>query len=97
MSILLDLRGLRCPLPALKTAKRLARMRPGGHLTVLADDPLAALDIAHLCREGGHRLLAAPEEGGGHRFRIERGPSFPLKPPADAPPVADPPGEALSD
>lgn len=69
----IDLRGLKCPLPALKTGKRLAGMAAGERLRVLADDPLAAIDIAHLCRERGHRLLATRREGGWQSFEIERG------------------------
>jgi tRNA 2-thiouridine synthesizing protein A len=69
----LDLRGLRCPLPALKTAVRLKRMAPGADLEVLADDPLAALDLAHLCNADGHVLLAAEAADGHVRFRLRRG------------------------
>jgi tRNA 2-thiouridine synthesizing protein A len=67
----LDLRGLKCPLPALRTEKALGRCEPGAELLVLADDPLARLDIAHLCREGGHELRAVEDlPDGGWRFRI---------------------------
>jgi len=67
----LDLRGLKCPLPALRTAKRLAELDPGATLMVLADDPMAPLDIAHLCAADGHALLARePCASGGWRFLI---------------------------
>lgn len=69
----LDLRGLRCPLPALRTEKALRAMRAGERLRVLADDPLAPLDIAHLCRAGDHRLLSAEDAGAHRRFLIECG------------------------
>lgn len=68
----LDLRGLHCPLPALRTEKALRTMAPGERLLVLADDPLAPIDIAHLCRAGGHRLVSADPDGGHRRFLIER-------------------------
>nr|WP_102960977.1 sulfurtransferase TusA family protein [Mangrovicella endophytica] len=71
----LDLRGLRCPLPALKTEKRLASLEPGRRLQVRSDDPLATIDIPHACQMGGHRLLESSAESGGHRFLIERGAS----------------------
>lgn len=67
----LDLRGLRCPLPALRTEKTLRAMRDGERLLVLADDPLASIDIAHLCRENRHRLLSADDAGAHRRFLIE--------------------------
>lgn len=70
----LDLRGLKCPLPAIRTAKALAAGAPGTVLTVIADDPLAPLDIAHLCAVEGHEILA--REGmavQAVRFTIRRG------------------------
>lgn len=69
----LDLRGLRCPLPALRTEKALAALAPGTILVVLADDPLAGLDIPHLCHRHGHELLATERERDHHRFTIRRG------------------------
>ena len=69
----LDLRGLRCPLPALRTERALRGMQPGDRLSVLSDDPLAAIDIPHLCREGGHQLIEAAAEDGYRRFLIECG------------------------
>nr|WP_246333636.1 sulfurtransferase TusA family protein [Aureimonas mangrovi] len=69
----LDLRGLKCPLPALKTGKRLAALSSGETLEVLSDDPLAGIDIPHLCREGGHKLISTGRSEGAHRFLIERG------------------------
>ncbi len=50
-----DVRGLKCPLPVLKTEKALASLPPGGTLTVLATDPVAKIDIPLLCRKGGHQ------------------------------------------
>lgn len=70
----LDLRGLRCPLPALRTRKALRQATSGARLVVLADDPLAAIDIAHLCRTDGHRLVESGVEAGVGRFVIECGP-----------------------
>ena len=67
----LDLRGLRCPLPALRTEKELRSMQAGARLSVLTDDPLAALDIPHFCREAGHTIIAATVEDGHRHFLIE--------------------------
>jgi tRNA 2-thiouridine synthesizing protein A len=52
----LDLRGLKCPLPAMLARKALARLAPGAVVTVLADDPLAAVDIPHMCHGEGHAV-----------------------------------------
>lgn len=53
----LDVIGLDCPLPVLKARKALAGMRSGERLLVMASDPMAGIDIPHLCNEDGHRLL----------------------------------------
>eukprot|EP01037_Dinobryon_pediforme_P009506 gene9506-9586_t len=48
----LDLEGLKCPMPALKTAKALDQLKTGENLLVSATDPLAGLDIPHLIHAG---------------------------------------------
>ncbi|GAB4350748.1 MAG: sulfurtransferase TusA family protein [Oricola sp.] len=67
-----DLRGLNCPLPVLKTQKRLRAMAPGERLWVRTSDPLAVIDIPNWCRESGHRLVESETAEDGHRFLIER-------------------------
>lgn len=71
----LDLRGLRCPLPALRARRRLAGSAPGALLLVLADDPLAPLDIRHLCGTEGHEILRESRPAPGEAsFLIRRRP-----------------------
>lgn len=65
-----DLKGLKCPLPVLKTRKRLATMHSGAVLVVETTDPLAVIDIAHLCQEDGHTLRLSEKTPDGHRFEI---------------------------
>jgi tRNA 2-thiouridine synthesizing protein A len=68
-----DLKGLRCPLPVLKTRRRLAAMRPGSAIWVETTDPLAAIDIPAFCASEGHQLLETRVMAGCHRFLIARG------------------------
>lgn len=68
----LDLRGLKCPLPALKTRKALRGLPTGDVLLVETTDPLAALDIPNLLRETGDTLETQEAVAGGLRFRIRR-------------------------
>lgn len=69
----LDLVGLNCPLPVIKTRRALAPLDVGARLTVRASDPLTDLDIPHMCAEDGHRLVAREQEGKVLIFVIERG------------------------
>jgi tRNA 2-thiouridine synthesizing protein A len=52
----LDLNGLKCPLPALKTRKALQTVPPGDFLEVHCTDPLSVIDIPNLVRETGDRV-----------------------------------------
>lgn len=52
----LDLTGLKCPLPALKTRKALKALKPGDRLEVRCTDPLSVIDIPNLIRETGDRV-----------------------------------------
>lgn len=61
---LLDLRGLKCPMPVLRTRRALRRLAAGQSLRVLCTDPLAGIDIPNLVREDGHRLASAERADG---------------------------------
>jgi tRNA 2-thiouridine synthesizing protein A len=52
----LDLTGLKCPLPALKTRKALKAVTAGDFLEVHCTDPLSVIDIPNLIRETGDRV-----------------------------------------
>ena len=69
----LDLRGLKCPLPALMARKALAAMPPGTALTVYADDPMAAVDIPHMCHSEGHAFDGMTPRDGYNEFAITSG------------------------
>jgi tRNA 2-thiouridine synthesizing protein A len=68
----LDLTGLKCPLPALKTRKALKALLPGDLLEVHCTDPLSVIDIPNLIRETGDRVEIS--ERAEHRvvFMIEK-------------------------
>jgi tRNA 2-thiouridine synthesizing protein A len=69
----LDLRGLKCPLPALFARRALARLAPGAEIEVVADDPLAAVDIPHMCNQEAHSVVSVTREGEITRLRLRRG------------------------
>jgi tRNA 2-thiouridine synthesizing protein A len=70
--LLLDLQGLRCPLPVLRAQKALRSLAPGACIVVLATDPGAVKDFAAFAEASGHRLLESSEANGIYRFRLER-------------------------
>jgi tRNA 2-thiouridine synthesizing protein A len=68
----LDLTGLKCPLPALRTAKALKALSPGEVLEVHCTDPLAVIDIPNLVRETGDKFEIAERTEQRIVFLIEK-------------------------
>ena len=68
----LNLRGLKCPLPALRTRKALGGMQSGDTLIVECTDPLAGLDIPNLLNQTGDVLEQTRKEKGLMTFRIRK-------------------------
>ncbi len=68
----LDLLGLKCPLPALKTRKALKGVASGAALVVICNDPLAEIDIPNLLRETGDTLAETKRKDGTLTFRIKK-------------------------
>ena len=68
----LDMTGLLCPLPVLKTRKALQALKPGTVVKVIATDPMSVIDMPHFCVEQGHTLIAQEQDGQRYTFRIRR-------------------------
>ena len=68
----LDLSGLKCPLPVLRTRKALRAMQPGDLLRVLCTDPLAGIDVPNLIRETGDILEDQRQENATISFVIRK-------------------------
>lgn len=67
---ILDLRGLKCPLPAL-LARRALRQDPA-EIEVLTDDPMAPIDVPHMCRQEGFEVVSVVREGDTARMVLKR-------------------------
>jgi tRNA 2-thiouridine synthesizing protein A len=68
----LDLTGLKCPLPALKTRKALKALEPGDSLEVHCTDPLSVIDIPNLIRETGDKVEITERAESRIVFLIEK-------------------------
>jgi tRNA 2-thiouridine synthesizing protein A len=68
----MNLRGLKCPLPALRVRKALTGLKSGDLIVAECTDPLAAIDIPNLLRQTGDTLENKSEAGGVLTFRIRK-------------------------
>jgi tRNA 2-thiouridine synthesizing protein A len=69
---MLDLRGLKCPLPTLFARRALSRAPAGAEVTILSDDPMATIDVPHMCHQEGHEVLAIERLDASVRFVLRR-------------------------
>jgi tRNA 2-thiouridine synthesizing protein A len=68
----MNLRGLKCPLPALRVKKKLSSLKSGDLIVAECTDPLAAIDIPNLLRQTGDTLEGSAEADGVLTFRIRK-------------------------
>jgi len=68
----LDLSGLKCPLPVLRTRKALLALQPGDRLRVICTDPLAGIDVPNLIRETGDIVEEQSQEDARISFLIRK-------------------------
>ncbi|WP_029087440.1 sulfurtransferase TusA family protein [Brevundimonas aveniformis] len=73
----IDARGHKCPTPTLKLGRALRDARPGDRLELIADDPMARIDVPHFVTQTGHHLDSIDDEGSAIRFRITRSDAAP--------------------
>ena len=60
---MLDLRGLKCPLPALLAKRALLGASRGASIEIVTDDPLAAVDVPHMCHHENFEIVSLKREG----------------------------------
>ena len=70
--ILVDARGHRCPVPTLRLRRALERAEPGAVVRLLADDPMAKIDVPHFVRTEGYELLSSGMEGQALAFEVRK-------------------------
>jgi tRNA 2-thiouridine synthesizing protein A len=68
----LDLRGLKCPLPALLAKRALVRSAAGTIIEVVTDDPMAPIDVPHMCRQEGFEVIETVTKDGVTRLTLKR-------------------------
>lgn len=65
-----DATNILCPLPVIKAKKALRAMSAGQTLLVRTTDPVALIDIPHMCNQLGFELIETEELAVGHEFLI---------------------------
>ena len=58
MEYYLDTKGYECPIPVLKTAKHIKRLKKDDFITVESDDPLSQYDFKNFCEENNFKIIS---------------------------------------
>ena len=58
MEYYLDTKGFECPIPVLKTAKRIKKLKKNDLITVESDDPLSQYDFKNYCEENNFKIIS---------------------------------------
>jgi tRNA 2-thiouridine synthesizing protein A len=69
---LIDARGHRCPVPTLRLRRAAEAANSGSRLRLLADDPMAKIDVPHLAQSLGLIVIESLSDAGGLSFLIEK-------------------------
>jgi tRNA 2-thiouridine synthesizing protein A len=59
----IDLRGLKCPLPALMARRALRSAASGTTIRIVTDDPMAPVDVPHMCRQENYEVISMTRDG----------------------------------
>ena len=68
----IDARGHRCPVPTLRLRRALEGLGSGDVVRLLADDPMAKIDVPHFAGEAGHEVLETSDDAGALSFRVRK-------------------------
>ena len=63
--ILVDARGHRCPVPTLRLRRALETAPAGGQVRLIADDPMARIDVPHFALSAGAAVISITDEDAG--------------------------------
>ena len=72
VAVCVNSRGHRCPTPTLRLRRVLEAVKPGSMVLLLADDPMARIDVAHFIAGTDHVLVECAETKGVWRFSVQR-------------------------
>ncbi|WP_282062452.1 sulfurtransferase TusA family protein [Bacillus pumilus] len=70
---MLDVTGLACPMPIIRTKKKMNDLTEGQVLEIHATDKGAKADLAAWAKSSGHELITQTEEGHVLKFWVRKG------------------------
>ena len=70
--VVVDTRGLFCPVPIIRTSDAMRNIVAGALLEVIADDPAIESDLPAWCRSNGHKIVSRSVTESTYRFWVQK-------------------------
>ncbi|MFQ5511738.1 MAG: sulfurtransferase TusA family protein [Candidatus Krumholzibacteriia bacterium] len=72
-NIVIDTRGLFCPVPIIKASDAMRVIEKDAAVEVISDDPAIEFDLPAWCESHGHRIESSAVEGEVRRYVVRKG------------------------
>jgi len=70
--VIVDARGLFCPVPIIKTSEALRNVVSGSVVEVISDDPAIESDLPAWCRSTGHTIVSMDQRGADFHYLVRK-------------------------
>jgi TusA-related sulfurtransferase len=71
-NLVVDTRGLFCPIPIIKTSEAMRKLDVGGIVEVISDDPAIESDMPAWCKSNGHSIERVTKSGADFHYFVKR-------------------------
>ena len=70
--VVVDTRGMFCPVPIIKTSEAIRNLRSGGLVEVISDDPAIESDLPAWCKSTGHTIVGFRRDGSDFYYHVQK-------------------------
>ena len=71
-NVVVDTRGLFCPMPIIKTSEALQTLDAGAVVEVISDDPAIEMGLPAWCKSQGHTIEHRSQQGSDFHYRVKK-------------------------
>ena len=71
-NIIVDTRGMFCPVPIIKLSEAVRKIDPGCVVELVSDDPAIEFDLPAWCQSAGHDVVSLRRDGADFIYRVRK-------------------------
>ncbi|MDH3196736.1 MAG: sulfurtransferase TusA family protein [Candidatus Krumholzibacteria bacterium] len=70
--VVVDTRGLFCPVPIIRTSEAMRNLASGGVVELISDDPAIAHDLPAWCKASGHTIVSSHRKAEDYHYLVRK-------------------------